>query len=166
MDPASVYYLARPSARYPTVEVRVADACLTVEDSVLLAGVVRALVAALIDDARRGRTTVPVTPAQINASLLAAARDGMSSREAGRSRPPEAAGDKLVARLLTKIAPALEESADGDLVRAGLARVHRLGTGADRQRDLWARADSPAAFVAALAEATVPAASADLSLAR
>jgi hypothetical protein len=59
----------------------------------------------------------------------------------------------------------LEASADGDEVRAGLERVHRR-TGADRQRELWARADTPAGFVASLAEATVPAAMPDLSLAR
>ncbi len=166
MDPANVYYLARPSARYPTIEVRVADACLTVDDAVLLAGVVRALVATLIDDIHQGRATVPASSARIQASLLAAARDGMSTRETRRGRQPEAAATNLVARLLSTITPALEASADRDEIRAGLERVHRRGTGADRQRELWARADTSAEFVASLAEATVPAATPELSLAR
>jgi carboxylate-amine ligase len=44
LDEPSVYFLARLSPRYPTVEVRVADTCLAVDDTVLLAGLVRALV--------------------------------------------------------------------------------------------------------------------------
>jgi glutamate---cysteine ligase / carboxylate-amine ligase len=45
LDPRSVYFWARLSPRYPTVEVRVADTCSTVEDTVAYAGLVRALVA-------------------------------------------------------------------------------------------------------------------------
>jgi carboxylate-amine ligase len=157
MDQASVYYLARLSARYPTIEIRVADACLATEDAILLAGVARALVASLIDDAHRGIRTAPASQARVSAGLLAAARDGMSTRETRLGHQPESAAANLVARLLTRITPALDACADGDDVRAGLDRVHRLGTGADRQRDLWSRAATPAAFVESLAEATVPA---------
>jgi glutamate---cysteine ligase / carboxylate-amine ligase len=157
MDLAGVYYLARLSARYPTVEVRVADACLTADDAVLLAGVVRALVTTLIDDARRGSPISPESQARVHTGLLAAAREGMSTRETRRGRRPESAEANLVTRLLTKITPALDASADGDVVRAGLERIHRVGTGADRQRTMWAHADTPAAFIASLAEATVPA---------
>jgi len=158
MDQASVYLLARLSARYPTVEVRVADACLTAEDAVLLAGVVRALVASLIDDAQRGGRIAPATRARVSASLLAAAHYGMSTGSAvlrNRSGAPA----NLVARLLAKIAPGLAATGDADDVRGGLERLSRVGTGADRQRDLWARTAAPRAFVAALANATVPVAS-------
>src|SRR4051812_18408349 len=44
VDEAGVYLLARLSSRYPTVEVRIGDACLTADDTVLFAAVVRALV--------------------------------------------------------------------------------------------------------------------------
>jgi len=44
LDEQNVYFHARLSRRYPTVEVRVADTCLDVDDAVLLAGLVRALV--------------------------------------------------------------------------------------------------------------------------
>ena len=37
-DELSVYFLARLSPRYPTVEVRVADVCLDAGTAVLLAG--------------------------------------------------------------------------------------------------------------------------------
>jgi carboxylate-amine ligase len=134
---AGVYLLARLSAQYPTVEVRVADACLTAEDSVLLAGVVRALVAALIDDARHGR---PIVREPVDAELLAAARCGTGNP----------------ARLLDKIMPAVTALGDTDEVLAGLARMAQTGTGAERQRALLAGTGTPQAFVSALAEACSP----------
>lgn len=154
MDQGSVYFLARLSARYPTVEVRVADAGLTVEDSLLFAGVVRGLVASLIDDSRRGRPVAPLSRARLSAALLAVAHHGPAMRGSAR-RDPAAARAAIADRLLAKIAPALDETGDTDEVRAGLDRLSRLGTGADRQRDLWARTRSARPFVAALAEATL-----------
>ena len=55
LDERSVYFLARLSPRYPTVEVRVADVCLDAGTAVLLAGLTRALVATALAEARRGR---------------------------------------------------------------------------------------------------------------
>src|SRR5205085_7964911 len=44
-DHARIYWDVRPSAKFPTVEFRVADVGLTVDDTVMIAGLVRALVA-------------------------------------------------------------------------------------------------------------------------
>ena len=44
LDPGMVYFSARLSDRYPTIEVRIADICLRAEDAVLIAALVRALV--------------------------------------------------------------------------------------------------------------------------
>ena len=54
LDERSVYFLARLSPRYPTIEVRVADVCLDAGTAVLLAGLTRALVATALTEARRG----------------------------------------------------------------------------------------------------------------
>ena len=43
-DPGMVYFDVRPSARYPTLEVRVCDAVPLLDDAVTLAGLARALV--------------------------------------------------------------------------------------------------------------------------
>ncbi len=108
LDERSVYFLARLSPRYPTVEVRVADVCLDASTAVLAAGLIRALVATALAEASRG-TPVPAAPArQVAAALAAAARHGpagarpgpghRSARRCGhaplpppRSRPPRAA---------------------------------------------------------------------------
>ena len=155
MDPAGVYFLARLSARYPTVEVRVGDTCLTTDEAVMFAGVVRTLVAALIDDIERGVCGVRMPTAAVNANLMAAAQHGMREPASRGSIRPETMPFH-VARLLAKIAPFLDATGDADDVYAGLDRLLRSGTGADRQRLLWARAAGPHEFVAALADATVP----------
>ncbi len=149
-SPRGVYFLARLSARYPTVEVRVADACLTVDDAVLLAAVVRALVEELVDDALRGRPIEPAANTRIQATLLSAAH-GTSA--APNTAPP--AFELLRSRLLAKVAPALAASGDLLEVEAELARIGRDGTGAERQRDMWARSSSPAEFVSTLARTAV-----------
>lgn len=143
LDPAGVSFLARLSARYPTIEVRIADACLDVEDAVLLAGVVRALVSSLLEDSMLRLRPVSVAQPRLDARLVAAARHGIGP-------------SNLVSRLLAKITPALTASGDLDEIRGLLTRLHRDGTGAQRQRAWWARSAGPRAFVAALAGATVP----------
>jgi carboxylate-amine ligase len=138
MDPAAVYFLARLSPRYPTIEVRVADTCLDLADTVLLAGVVRALVEALLADVRRREKIRPVPAERVDADLELAAR--------GRLRHED--------RLLAKITPYL--GGDVGAVYAGFERLRREGTGADRQRRLWARHGGGAGFVRELAYATTP----------
>jgi carboxylate-amine ligase len=140
MDAASVYLIARLSARYPTVEVRVADTFLTVEDTTLFAGVVRALVESLISDARDGRHAARPPAARVEARLAAAAHHGLGP------------GRELVGLLLDRVAPTLAAELDSPPLR----RLTYLGTGAQRQRELFARSGGPAAFVSALAAQTLP----------
>jgi carboxylate-amine ligase len=157
MDPAGVFFLARLSARYPTIEVRVADTCLNVEDTVVYAGIVRALIASLVDDVRRRVKIMPVPSALIDAQLLTAAHGQVRIRHGHRDDPVQEGSSGTVARLLAKIDPYLVATAVDDEVYAGLDRMRRDGTGADRQRRMWQWAARPHEFVRALAEATLPA---------
>ena len=84
LDERSVYFLARLSPRYPTVEVRVADVCLDAGTAVLAAGLIRALVATALAEARRG------TPARSRAGPAGRrgpGRRGPARARRGRSRP-------------------------------------------------------------------------------
>ena len=87
LDERSVYFLARLSPRYPTVEVRVADVCLDVGTAVLLAGLTRALVATALAEARRG-TPAPAAPARHVAKQPGPPRRGTGSP--GRAADPVA----------------------------------------------------------------------------
>ena len=57
LDDGMVYWDVRPSAKFPTIEVRVADVPATVAETVLLATLIRASVMTALDDERRGEPT-------------------------------------------------------------------------------------------------------------
>ncbi|MFY1615615.1 carboxylate-amine ligase [Micromonospora sp. WMMD736] len=134
LDAAMVYWYARPSSAYPTVEVRVGDVCPTVDDAVLVAALVRSLVATVADDVRAGVPAPGVRDCLVAAAHWRAAHDGLDGElidlRAGGARP---AWD-LVDDLMATIAPALLRHGDLGYVLAQLARLRRDGTGATRQR--------------------------------
>ncbi|MET8093443.1 glutamate--cysteine ligase [Micromonospora sp. NPDC005220] len=140
LDAAMVYWYARPSPAYPTVEVRVGDVCTEVDDAVLVAALVRSLVATLVDDVRAGVTARPVRDCLVAAAHWRAAHDGLDGElidlRAGGTRPAWA----LVDELMAVIAPALLRHGDLGYVLAQLARLRRDGTGATRQRQVLERA--------------------------
>ena len=155
IDERSVYFLARLSPRYPTVEVRVADVCLDAGTAVLLAGLTRALVATALAEARRG-APAPAAPArQVTAALAAAARHGPAGPGADPVTGQPAAAAALRARLLDHVRPALRDHGDTETITGLLGRLDDRGTGADRQRALFTSAASPPAFITALARATL-----------
>ena len=154
LDVAGIYWFARLSARYPTVEIRIADTCLAVDDAVLLAGLCRGLVATALADHAAGRPCDGLSQELVSASLSSAARYGLGGSviDPGTGRPTSAL--RLVGRMMTEIAPALEAGGDGPSVTALLQRRLRRGSGAATQRQLR-RSRGIEAFVSAMADATV-----------
>ncbi|SCF11389.1 carboxylate-amine ligase [Micromonospora purpureochromogenes] len=141
LDAAMVYWYARPSSAYPTVEVRVGDVCPTVDDTVLVAALVRALVATMADDVRAGVRATPVRDCLVAAAHWRAAHDGVDGDlidlRGGGARP---AWD-LIDELLVTVTSALTRHGDLDAVLRQLDRIRRDGTGATRQRRIMARTD-------------------------
>ena len=155
LDERSVYVFARLSPRYPTVEVRVADVCLDVDTAVLLAGLTRALVATALAEARRG-TPVAAAPAPwVHAALAAAARHGLAGPGVDPFTGQTVDARSLRSRLLDHVHAALSDRGDADAITGLLHRLDQRGTGADRQRALFAGAVSAPGFVEALARATL-----------
>jgi carboxylate-amine ligase len=134
LDSGMVYFDARLSEKWPTVEVRTADVVLRVDDAVTLAGVVRGLVETAAREARAG-TAPPPAPAQV--LRLAAWRAGRSGLTGDLVHPrngrPAAAAD-VVTALLEHVRPALSDAGDEQRVSDGVAAILRRGTGADLQR--------------------------------
>ncbi|MEV6600879.1 glutamate--cysteine ligase [Actinoplanes sp. NPDC051346] len=147
LDDSMVLWYARPSATYPTVEIRVADVCPTPADTALLAALVRALVATVASDGGGA----PVPDHLLEAAHWNAAHTGMDGTlldvRTGTARP---AWD-VVADLVASVRPALRRLGDASRVAAELERIRDEGTGAARQR----RALSQGGIPAALAEVTV-----------
>ena len=155
LDERSVYFLARLSPRYPTVEVRVADVCLDAGTAVLLAGLTRALVATALAEARRGTPAAAPPARQVAAALAAAARHGLAGPGADPVTGQAVDARSLLSRLLDHVYPALSDHGDTETITRLLHRLDDRGTGADRQRALFTSAASPPAFITALARATL-----------
>jgi carboxylate-amine ligase len=155
LDEQSIYLLARLSPRYPTVEVRVADACLDAGTAVLLAGLTRALVATALTEARQG-TPVPAAPARhVTAALTAAARYGLAGPAVDPFTGKSVDARSARSRLIDHVYPQLSDRGDAQLITGLLHRHDQEGTGADRQRALFTSGASPPRFVQALARATL-----------
>ena len=141
LDEAMAYFDARLSARYPTVEIRVADVCLRAEDAVLLAALCRGLVDTAAEEERRGGEAPAVPSALVRLATWRAGRSGVEDvLLAPRGLAPRPAPDVITA-LLDHVRPALMRSGDLARVEAGLEDVLARGTGARRQRAVLERSD-------------------------
>jgi len=147
LDDAMVYFDARLSRELGTVEVRVTDVALEVEDAVLVAVLARALVSTAARDHRR-RTPVPSTPVEaLRLAHWRAARWGLTDAlvdpRDGRPADPVA----VLGALREHVADALADAGDADRAAEGCARLLADGTGAERQRAAARRADGDLAAV-------------------
>ncbi|MEU7382292.1 glutamate--cysteine ligase [Streptomyces sp. NPDC042207] len=133
-DRHQLYWHARLSDTYPTLEVRAADVQLDADSAVTLAGLIRGLVATGLDEVRAG-ADAPNPPAGIlTAAGWHAARHGLTDVLVDpRSGRPAPAG-RVAERLYDHVAPALRRFGDHDRVSEGLNRLLDGGTGAVRQR--------------------------------
>ncbi len=154
LDTGQIYFDARLSEKWPTVEVRTADVVLHVEDAVTLAGLVRGLVETAARDARAGTPPPGVSTTVLRLAGWRAARSGLTGDlvhpHTGRPAP---AGDVLGA-LLDHVRPALADAGDEQRVAEGLATLVGRGTGADFQRRVHRETGDLAAVVRAAVAVT------------
>ncbi len=134
LDRGMVYFDARLSATFPTVEIRVADVCLHGADAVLLAGLVRGLVLTAAREWRDGVQADPVRLELLRVAHWTAARWGLDSNLLHPRTWRPAPARAVVELLLDHITSALTETGDLPLVRAQLDTVLARGTGAEWQR--------------------------------
>jgi len=151
-DHARIYWDVRPSARFPTVEFRVADVGMTVDDTVMTAGLVRALA---VTAARDGLPSKPVRPELIRAATWRAARYGIGADLVDVVAATAVPARELVGGLLERLRPALADAGDWDEVSELVGRTLADGTAADRQRRVWAATGKLESVVEFIVEATV-----------
>jgi carboxylate-amine ligase len=139
LDEGMIYFDARLSRHYPTVEFRVPDVCLRLENTVLLAGIARALVDTAAREWREGIEPLGVPSALLRLAGWKAGRWRLHGEllDPYTSRPAPALA--VVNSLLIHTHEALDGSGD-------LARVEKLvddllhaGTGATRQLEVLHR---------------------------
>jgi carboxylate-amine ligase len=138
LDKDMIYWDVRPSADFPTVEVRVADVPATVAETVLLATLIRAAVMTALEAHSQGDDVDRLPPAALRAAYWKAAHDGLSGRTldliAGRGAVP--AREQLDA-LVQRVRPALDALGEYDRVTEELDRIATQGNGAMRQLRAW-----------------------------
>jgi glutamate---cysteine ligase / carboxylate-amine ligase len=140
LDQKMIYWDVRPSADFPTVEVRVADVPATVDETVLLATLIRAAVMTALEVRDRGEEARRLPPAALRAAYWKAAHDGLSGRTVdliqGRGAVP---AREQLSTLVHRVRPALDALGEYDRVVDELDRIAAQGNGAIRQRNVWRR---------------------------
>ncbi|MFD9722968.1 glutamate--cysteine ligase [Streptomyces sp. NPDC059072] len=154
-DEGMVYFDARLSATYPTVEVRVADVCLDASTPVLIAALVRGLVETASRAWQDGHP-----PARIETSLLRlaswqAGRSGLDGSLLHPESMRETRAEHAVDALYQHVGEALKDHGDDEYVREALARLHERGNGARTQRRLHADGRSLGSVVTDCAKMTI-----------
>lgn len=138
LDAGMVYFDARLSEHYPTVEIRIADVCLRAEDAVLIAALARALVET---EARRWREGQPARRPRAELLRLAAWRASRSGLGDVLLNPvtglPEPAA-AVTGMLVDHVRDALAEAGDAAVVSELLDAVLDRGNGAVFQREVLA----------------------------
>jgi carboxylate-amine ligase len=154
MDEGMVYTEARPSHQYPTVELRAADVCLDVRDTVLVAALCRALVDTAAEQWSAGQPPVSTPTAVLRLAVWQASRDGLGGvlldPLTARPRPAR----EVVDQLLEHVAPALRSTGDDDLVGERVEALLARGNGAVAQRAVLERTGQLVDVVADLARVT------------
>jgi glutamate---cysteine ligase / carboxylate-amine ligase len=139
LDEGMIYFDARLSRHYPTVEVRVGDVCLEADDTVLLAALARALVETAARAWRAGDAPAPVRTELLRLAAWRASRSGLTGElihpEALRPAPAAA----VMHALLDHVAPVLADGGELATVKELLSGVLARGSGAEQQRAVYRR---------------------------
>ncbi len=133
-DVTKLYWDIRLSNAFPTLEFRIADVCLTVDEAVMLAGLVRAIVRTCTKAARSGEVCPPIKSEMLKAAHWTAARCGLSGELIEVRKPQPVAAESYLQDFLTDRRPAaLEAEGDWQQVSEAVAAVLKHGNGASRQ---------------------------------
>lgn len=136
-DATKIYWDIRLSENFPTIEFRVTDCCMTVDETVMIVGLIRAIVQTCYTYIQRNEPAPDVRPELIRAAHWRAARDGIEKELIDVVEQRSLPATALIEKLLTTLRPALEAEQSWDEV-AGLVReTLRRGNGAQRQRNIY-----------------------------
>lgn len=154
LDEGMLYWYARLSSHLPTVEIRIGDVCPSLDDTILVAALIRGLVAATLDDIDAGRPTPRIDHHLLVAAHWRAAHDGLEGLALDTFGDGTRPAWHLMRRLFEHVTPYLERHGDRETVSYLLGRLHTHGTGAARQRAVLARTGDLAEVVDFLAAQT------------
>lgn len=136
-DASNLYWDLRLPARFPTIEFRIMDACMTVDEVVMVAGLARALVLTCYEQALREAPYPKARIELLRSAHWQAARYGLDNEliDVGTERSIPAPA--LIGLMLDFTRPALEAFGDWEEVSSITRETLRRGNGAARQRGIF-----------------------------
>lgn len=138
MDNArEVYWDMRLSSRFNTLEVRLIDVCLTIDEAVMIAGLVRALIQTCHEAVLRGEAYPSIRQEVVRATHWRAARYGLDADLLDPYTGSAMPAPSLIDQLLSFVRSALEAQGDWETVATLVTSVLQHGTGAIRQRAVF-----------------------------
>ena len=154
IDDGMVYFDARLSATYPTVEIRVCDVTTELEDTVLVAALCRALVTTYAEADAADPHHVQWRSDLLRAAGWRASRYGIGGRLVDPPMLELVPARQAIASLIARTRPALEDAGDLALVEDLVERLLARGNGAIQQRRTFESTGSLEAVVDDLRERT------------
>jgi glutamate---cysteine ligase / carboxylate-amine ligase len=155
LDERMLYWDIRPSSHLPTVEVRISDVPATVDETITLATLIRALAITALGELQEGRTAPHVGTETLVAAKWKSAHDGLIGQGYDVLHGRLTSAASVLESLIEWVAPALEELGELANVRESLQRTLAAGNGAVRQRRALRSGGGLRAVVAALSEPIV-----------
>ena len=155
MDGGMIYLDARLSRNYPTVEVRVADVCVRVDDTVLIAALVRALVETAAREWREGRPAPDVSSDLIRLATWRASRFGLEGELLDTTTFRPAPTWRVIGGLLDHVRQALVDAGDDVVVDRQVDVLRTRGTGAEVQRRMAGERQDLVGLVRAMVQLTL-----------
>ena len=138
-DKGMIYFDVRPSAHLPTIELRVCDACHSVDTVVLIAGLFRAVVEREQALELAGQPAPFVHPTLQRAALWRAARSGLEGELIDLRGPKSVPASVVLRAMVEELSPELSASGDESDVRELCERALEARSAAARQRDALRR---------------------------
>ena len=154
LDTGMVYFDARLSEHYPTIELRIADVCLHAEETVLLAALARALVETEARAAREGKPALPTRTELLRLAAWRASRSGLDDDLLNPVTGLPERAETVASLLLDHCRDALDDAGDTDAVTEMLSALLARGNGAAFQRKAFRRSGRLADVVNSAVAAT------------
>ncbi|MBA2680274.1 MAG: carboxylate-amine ligase [Ktedonobacteraceae bacterium] len=141
-DTTKIYWDLRLSERFETIEMRVADACMHIDDAVLIAGLIRAIIRTCYEQVIRQESFTPARHEVLRVAQWTAARYGLSEKLVDVQVAQLVPAQELIEKLLQFTKDALNATGDWEEVSSLAHQTLQQGNSATRQREVYQRTGS------------------------
>ncbi|VEP12585.1 Putative glutamate--cysteine ligase 2 (fragment) [Hyella patelloides LEGE 07179] len=136
-NPTTIYWDIRLSDNFPTIEFRVTDICMSVEEAFTITGLIRALVWTCYQEIVNDVPLVNVRPELLKAAHWNAARYGLTNNLIDVVNKIPISATDLVEKFLNYLRPALEKFGDWQNISTSVPKILEQGNGAQRQLKIY-----------------------------